>query len=156
MKIEIERKFRVVGDSWRAAADAGRRCEQGYIVSGSQAVTVRVRRIGELGILTLKGPATGISRPELEYEIPADEADFMLRSFCGDRIVSKTRYLAEIDGCIWEIDEFSGLNQGLVLAEIELESEDQPFKQPDWAGEDVSLDRRYTNAALAVNPFSEW
>jgi CYTH domain-containing protein len=156
MKIEIERKFRVDGDGWRAAADAGRRCEQGYIVSGSQSVTVRVRRIGDLGILTLKGPAAGISRPELEYEIPADEADYMLRNFCGDRIVSKTRYLAEVGGFIWEIDEFSGLNQGLLLAEIELESENQPFSMPDWVAEEVSLDRRYTNAALAVNPYMKW
>lgn len=156
MKMEIERKFLVSGDGWRMAADAGHLCEQGYVSSGPDQITVRVRSMGGKGYLTLKGVAEGISRSEMEYEIPVDEAEYMLRNFCGDRVVSKTRYLAEIEGFIWEIDEFSGLNQGLVVAEIELEAEDQPFEKPDWVGEDVSLDRRYTNAALADKPYSEW
>ena len=156
MKIEIERKFRVTGDEWRAIADAGLFCEQGYILSGSDQITVRVRRIGNKGFLTMKGVADGISRPELEYEIPAAEAEYMLENFCEDRIVSKTRFLVKIGGFTWEIDEFSGRNKGLVLAEIELESEDQVFPVPDWLGEDVSLDFRYTNASLAANPFVKW
>ncbi len=156
MKIEIERKFMVTGDGWRADAGVGRLCEQGYILSGPDQITVRVRRIGDRGFLTLKGVTEGISRPELEYEIPADDAEYMLRNFCGDRIVSKKRFLVQIGEFTWEIDEFSGQNQGLVLGEIELDSEDQVFPVPDWLGEDVSLDFHYTNASLAANPFMEW
>ena len=156
MKIEIERKFLVCGDEWRQLADSGRGCRQGYISSQKGGVTVRIRRIGEKGVLTLKGPTEGISRPELEYEIPVEEADYMLDNFCGDRIVSKTRYLVEIDGFTWEIDEFDGLNRGLIVAEIELEREDQAFAAPDWLGKEVSQDPRYFNAALAAAPFGTW
>ena len=156
MKMEIERKFLVTGDGWRAIAGAGQLCEQGYISSGENEVTVRVRQIGEKGYLTLKGMAKGISRPEVEYEIPVDEAKFMLQNFCGDRIVSKTRYLAEIEGLIWEIDEFSGLNQGLIVAEIELKTETTKFSKPGWLGKDVSLDWHYTNASLAEKPYLKW
>jgi CYTH domain-containing protein len=155
MKIEIERKFLVSGDGWRSATGAGLPCEQGYISSGADQVTVRVRRIGNKGFLTLKGAAQGISRPELEYEIPVSEAEYMLKNFCGDRIVSKTRYLVKIEGFTWEIDEFSGKNTGLVLAEIELETAGQPFSRPNWLGEEVSSDLRYTNARLAENPYNK-
>jgi len=156
MKTEIERKFLVVGDGWRDAADGGRLCEQGYISSDSEYATVRVRVLGSKGFLTLKGPTKGISRSEMEYEIPVKEADYMLRNFCGDRVISKTRYLLELNGLRWEIDEFSGENQGLIIAEIELETEDQLFEKPDWLGEEVSFDPRYFNAALAQNPSSNW
>ena len=154
MKTEIERKFLVANDTWRDAADVGQLCEQGYIASGG--ATVRVRLIGGKGVLTLKGRTIGISRPELEYEIPADEAEFMLRNFCGTRIVSKTRYLLKTDGICWEIDLFSGKNEGLTVAEIELESEDQPVKTPDWLGQEVSHDPRYFNSALSLRPFKTW
>lgn len=156
MKTEIERKFLVVGDDWRTVAGDGELYEQGYISADPEKITVRVRRAGKRGFLTLKGPTKGISRPEMEYEIPAAEAGFMLKNFCGDRVISKTRYILEINGLRWEIDEFSGENQGLVLAEIELETEDQPFEKPDWIGEEVSHDPRYFNAALAQNPFAAW
>jgi len=156
MKTEIERKFLVVGDGWRTAAGGGERYEQGYISCDPKKITVRVRLAGNKGLLTLKGPTEGISRSEMEYEIPAEEAKYMLEHFCGDRIVSKTRYCLEINGLQWEIDEFSGANQGLVLAEIELETEDQPFEKPDWLGEEVSHDPRYFNAVLATHPFSGW
>lgn len=155
MKTEIERKFLVSGDSWRDQAGEGLPCRQGYISSGPDQVTVRVRRIGGQGFLTLKGKSRGISRPELEYEIPVDEAEYMLKNFCADRVVTKTRYVLDVDGLKWEIDEFSGRNQGLILAEIELESEGQPFERPDWLGEEVSQDSRYFNAALAVKPYVE-
>jgi len=156
MKIEIERKFLVAGDGWRAAAGDGVRYEQGYISSGPEKITVRVRLAGERGFLTLKGLTEGISRPEMEYEIPCEEAEYMLRNFCGGRVVSKTRYRLEVNGLCWEIDEFSGKNEGLLLAEIELEIEDQPFEKPNWLGEEVSHDFRYFNVELAQNPFSEW
>jgi len=156
MKMEIERKFLVSGDGWRTAAGAGRSCEQGYISAAGSGATVRVRRIGEKGFLTLKGASEGIARPEFEYEIPVDEADYMLEKFCEGRTVSKTRYVIQSAGMVWEIDEFSGENRGLVLAEIELEAENQAFEKPAWLGEEVSGDPRYYNAALAVNSYSKW
>jgi len=156
MKVEIERKFLVVGDGWRAVADAGEACEQGYISCDPEKITVRVRVLGSQGFLTLKGPTKGISRSEMEVEIPVEEASHMVRNFCADRIISKTRYCLEINGLRWEIDEFFDANQGLILAEIELDSEDQPFEKPDWLGEEVSLDPRYFNAALSQNPFAAW
>ena len=156
MKTEIERKFLVVSDAWRDATDGAKLCEQGYISSDPENITVRVRVLGAQGFLTLKGPTKGISRSEMEYEIPVEDAATMLRNFCGDRVVSKMRYLLKSDGFQWEIDEFSGENQGLIVAEIELKTEDQPFEKPDWLGEEVSLDSRYFNAALSQNPFAAW
>jgi CYTH domain-containing protein len=156
MKQEIERKFLVIGTSWRKEAGAGISCRQGYISTGPSPVTVRVRLLGKQGFLTIKGPTQGISRPEMEYEIPAADAEYMLAHFCAGGLVSKERYRLINNGSLWEIDEFSGDNAGLVVAEIELEREDQLFKKPDWLGEEVSLDRRYTNAALARNPFKSW
>jgi adenylate cyclase len=156
MKVEIERKFLVAGDGWRVAAGAGIRYEQGYISSGQEKITVRVRLAGDRGFLTLKGPTKGISRSEMEYEIPVEEAKYMLEHFCEDRVVSKTRHLLEINGLRWEIDEFSKKNRGLIVAEIELEAEDQPFEKPDWLGKEVSFDPRYFNASLARNPFVDW
>jgi adenylate cyclase len=152
MKQEIERKFLVNGDSWRAVAGAGLSCRQGYISTGSSSTTVRVRVLGKQGFLTIKGPTKGISRPEMEYEIPADEAEYMLEYLCDGGSVSKIRYILTCAGSRWELDEFFGANEGLVLAEIELESEDQPFERPDWLGNEVSFDWRYTNASLACRP----
>jgi CYTH domain-containing protein len=156
MKQEIERKFLVTGDSWRAVAGAGLSCCQGYLLSGASSATVRVRRIGGQGFLTIKGPSSGISRPELEYEIPAADADYMLANLCGGRRVEKTRYVLVHNGMRWEIDEFSGDSAGLILAEIELENEEQLFDRPDWLGSEVSDDPRYFNAALAIHPFKTW
>lgn len=156
MNQEIERKFLVISDSWRETADGGTGYRQGYMDSGVRGVTIRVRLAGDRGYLTLKGPSTGISRPELEYEIPAEDAGYMLANFCTGAIVSKVRHILLYHGLRWEIDVFSGANQGLVMAEIELGSETQPFDKPEWLGEEVSFDRRYTNAALSRTPFSSW
>jgi len=157
MKQEIERKFLVANDSWQSAAGAGTVCAQGYLTSGySSGATVRVRLLGEQGLLTIKGPSQGFSRPEMEYEIPAADAEYMLENLCGDRLVSKKRYTCEVGGMIWEIDVFSGSNEGLTVAEIELESEDQQFEKPEWLGVEVTSDSRYYNAALARHPFVRW
>jgi CYTH domain-containing protein len=156
MNQEIERKFIVVGDGWRALSEPGIAVEQGYLSASSDGATVRVRLAGEKGWITIKGPTEGISRPELEYEIPSDDAVYLLRNLCLGRIVSKTRYRLGQKGLVWEIDEFSGKNKGLVLAEIELTHEDQAFDKPDWLGKEVSFDSRYFNSALAKNPFSQW
>ena len=156
MRAEIERKFLVSGDGWREAAGDGVPCCPGYISSDPAGATVRVRLLGGRGYLTVKGPAQGFSRPELEYEIPAADAEYMIENLCGGRVISKRRHTLESGGMHWEIDEFLGTNEGLVLAEIELEREDQPFRRPDWLGREVSHEGCYTNAALAGQPFREW
>jgi len=151
MGIEIERKFLVEGDGWQADAGEGLACRQGYLDSG-QGATVRVRIIGKEAFLTIKGATTGITRSEFEYEIPVPDAAELLE-LCGDTIVEKRRYFIKHSGMIWELDVFSGSNTGLVMAEIELESERQPFVLPEWVGEDVSSDPRYRNGHLARHPF---
>jgi len=156
MKQEIERKFMVVGDGWRATAGTGKICCQGYVTVESSGATVRVRLLGERGFVTIKGASRGISRPEFEYEIPAADAEYMLENLCSDRLVSKKRYTFESAGMIWEIDVFSGLNEGLTVAEVELDSEAQFFEKPEWLGEEITSDFRYYNAALARHPFTRW
>lgn len=156
MKQEIERKFLVRGDGWRSAAGAGISCRQGYISTESSGATVRVRLMDGQGFLTIKGRTQGISRPEMEYEIPTADAEYMLTHFCDGGVVEKVRYFIRTGSLCWEVDEFSGANEGLVVAEIELENESQPFEKPEWLGPEVSHDRRYTNAALARTPFARW
>ncbi len=153
MGIEIERKFLVKDDSWKAEAGEGQVYRQGYLCSG-HGKTVRVRIIGAQAFLTIKGPTNGISRSEFEYEIPVADAEAML-SLCGN-LVEKTRYIIEHAGMPWELDVFAGANDGLVMAEIELDAEDQSIELPDWAGEEVSGDPRYYNAYLAEHPFAKW
>ena len=154
MGIEIERKFLVVGDGWREQAVGVPYC-QGYIRTEGQS-TVRVRIAGETGYLTLKGPTTGLSRLEFEYEIPLTDADQLLRELCDRPLIEKIRHRIDYQGMSWEIDEFSGDNTGLILAEVELEAPDQVIEYPPWIGQDVSHDSRYFNAALAQAPFSSW
>jgi len=154
MGIEIERKFLVESDGWKAVAGAGMACRQGYLASDPEK-TVRVRIIGEQAFLTIKGVTSGISRPEFEYEIPVAEAADMME-MCGSAIVEKTRYFIGYGGMVWELDVFSGANEGLVMAEIELESEAQEFGRPDWVGKEVSVDPHYYNAYLARHPFTAW
>ncbi|MFA7257213.1 MAG: CYTH domain-containing protein [Kiritimatiellales bacterium] len=156
MKQEIERKFLVTGDGWRANAGSGVLCRQGYITDGSSNVTVRVRLLDGRGFLTIKGPAQGLSCSEMEYEIPSADAEYMLNHLCIGGTVSKVRYTLNYKGLHWEIDEFFCANDGLVLAEIELESEKQPFDKPEWLEKEVSFDSRYRNAELARNPFKNW
>ncbi|QHI68613.1 CYTH domain-containing protein [Tichowtungia aerotolerans] len=156
MKMEIERKFLVKNDSWRQLVGTGLLCEQGYLSSSIDEATVRVRRMGNQGFLTLKGPTEGVSRLEMEYPIPVEDAETMLRMLCNGRTVSKVRYRFFCEGFTWEVDEFSGMNEGLVLAEIELENEEQSFDRPGWLGQEVSHDSRYFNAALAHQPFKSW
>jgi adenylate cyclase len=153
MGIEIERKFLVKDGSWKAAADQGRVCRQGYLLSDG-GMTVRIRVIGETAFLTIKGPSSGISRKEFEYEIPGADAEALL-ALCGN-LVEKVRYLISYAGMVWELDVFAGANEGLLMAEIEIESEGQKFGLPEWAGEEVSGDPRYYNGYLAKHPFTGW
>lgn len=154
MPKEIERKFLLRGDAWRASAGEGTSYQQGYL-STDLARTVRVRLAGERGALTVKGPSVGATRDEFEYAIPAVDARTMLDHLC-EHTIEKTRYVIEHLGHTWEVDEFHGANAGLVVAEIELASEAETFARPAWVGEEVTADPRYFNSNLAVAPFSTW
>lgn len=156
MSQEIERKFLVIGDDWRVAAGSAKVCRQGYITSGPVGATVRVRLMEDQAFLTVKGPAKGFSRFECEYGIPVADAEYMIENLCGDHLVFKKRYMLKAGGVTWEIDEFSGLNEGLIVAEVELKNENQSFCRPDWLGKEVTFDPHYTNAMLARHPFSRW
>jgi adenylate cyclase len=154
MAVEIERKFLVVGDGWRSLAN-GVRYRQGYIPTSGM-TTVRIRTAGDQAFLTIKGPTQGLSRAEFEYPIPAADADEMLNTLCDRPIIDKTRYVIRIKDVIWEVDEFHGENAGLVIAEVELENDSQMPPLPEWIGQEVSQDRRYTNYSLSKRPFSTW
>lgn len=154
MAIEIERKFLLKGDGWRSLA-TGTLYRQGYITSGA-GKTVRVRVAGDRAYLTIKGPSAGNARAEFEYEIPVADAEEMLNTLCDRPLVEKTRHKISHDGLIWEVDEFMGENQGLILAEVELTDTQQVFSFPDWIGQEVSADPRYFNSNLAKHPFTQW
>ena len=154
MKIEIERKF-LVADTAFLAELQGERLVQGYIASSGRA-TVRVRRCGEQAWLTLKGRSVGISRNEFEYPIPLVDAECMLAELCAGPVISKTRYRVTCGDHLWEVDVFDGANTGLVVAEIELTREDEPFAMPEWLGAEVSADPRYSNSRLVEHPYRNW
>jgi len=151
---EIERKFLLKDDSWRSLAK-GKRYRQGYLNSVKERV-VRVRTIDDDGFLTVKGITKGATRAEFEYDIPAAEADAMLDDLCEKPLIEKNRYKIEFGGFIWEVDEFFGENQGLTVAEVELESEDQRFEKPAWIGEEVTGDPKYFNSNLIQHPYTKW
>jgi len=149
MNKEIERKFLVNGEPWKGhqAYDI----QQGYLSEGE--VTTRVRISNKKSYLTLKGKKTGITCSEYEYEIPLHDAQQMINSFCGKQLIQKKRYNIYHDGFRWEVDVFEGSNEGLVIAELELSSEDQQFTFPDWIGEEMSSDARYYNSCLLERPW---
>lgn len=154
MAKEIERKFLLVGDDWRELAK-GTHYRQGYLNSAKER-TVRVRTIDDKGFLTIKGITTGATRVEYEYEIPHSDCTEMLDNLAEQPIIEKARYKIEFGGFVWEVDEFFGVNKGLVVAEIELKSEDQAFERPSWVGEEVTGDPRYYNSNLVANPYTTW
>ncbi len=154
MAKEIERKFLVSGEAWRELA-TGTYYRQGYLSTAKER-SVRVRTIDDRAFLTVKGVARGLTRREYEYEIPRADAVELLDDLCLQPIVEKHRFKIEHGGLTWEVDEFHGVNQGLVVAEVELESEEQEVAKPDWVSEDVSDDRRYYTANLIANPYTTW
>ncbi len=151
---EIERKFLVTGDGWRGLAK-GTHYKQGYLNSTKERV-VRVRTIDDKGFLTIKGITRGAARAEYEYEIPFAEADEMLEQLCERPLIEKTRYKIPFAGLLWELDEFHGENDGLIIAEVELKAEDQAVSKPGWTGDEVTGDARYYNSNLIRNPFKNW
>ncbi len=154
MGVEIERKFLLAGTSWRALGQPVL-LRQGYLSADPERV-VRVRVEGDRAFMTIKGRSVGATRGEWEYPIPLTDANELLERLCPRPIVEKFRRRIEFAGKVWEVDEFLGANQGLVLAEIELASEDQPFDKPEWIGAEVTHDKRYYNSNLVRHPFSNW
>lgn len=152
MGVEIERKFLVLGDRWRQGE--GVPYAQGYLSRDAQR-TVRVRIAGDRAFLTIKGASRGATRAEFEYEIPPADAAQLLELSDGP-VIRKLRRVIVHEGLAWEVDEFLGENAGLVVAELELQSEDQPYARPAWLGREVTEDPRYYNSNLAANPYSRW
>ena len=151
---EIERKFLVKGEGWRSLAK-GTRYRQGYLNSAKER-TVRIRTIEDKAFLTIKGLTVGATRMEYEYEIPVADCDTMLDTLAERPLIEKKRYRIDFGGLTWEVDEFFGENAGLVVAEVELPSEDQAFRKPDWVSDEVTGDPRYFNANLIKHPYCRW
>lgn len=161
MGIEIERKFRVVGDGWRAQATRSVRMAQGYLNdadalrTGRQRASVRVRIAGSEAFLNLKSRELGHTRQEFDYAIPLADAEALLALCVGGRI-DKLRHYVEFAGHTFEVDEFFGDNAGLIVAELELTRADEAFARPDWLGREVTDEARYYNLALAERPYASW
>jgi len=155
MPVEIERKYLLRNNDWQLNAEAETDYVQGYII-GSDRASVRVRIEGDTAQLNIKSATLGIKRSEYEYEIPMDEAEEILSTLCEKPLIEKTRYIVRENGDKWEVDVFKGENKGLLVAELELNSEDQKIELPAWCGQEVSDDPRYYNVCLVKHPFSKW
>jgi adenylate cyclase len=155
VKLEIERRFLVRGDGWRREALTREHLRQGYLAADEQKV-IRVRVAPEKGFLTIKQGAGGFARREFEYEIPRSEACLMVEEMSRGYLVEKIRHRIGHAGKVWEVDEFLGSNQGLVVAEIELERADESFEPPPWLGREITGEGRFSNAALSRQPFCLW
>lgn len=155
MATEIEHKFLLRDDRWRSQVERSARLRQGYLISDARC-SVRVRIAEGQGFLNIKSGTLGIQRSEYEYPIPLAEAEEILDILCEKPLLEKTRHYLKFDQHLWEIDEFSGENAGLIVAEVELSRIDEPFARPDWLGEDVSHDIRYYNSQLARHPYQTW
>ncbi len=154
MGVEIERKFLLRGDAWRDLGEAVL-LRQGYLSSHKDRV-VRVRIEGDHAVMTIKGRNIGATRGEWEYPIPLGDAAELLDCLCEQPLIEKYRRRIPLGKHVWEVDEFLGANAGLVVAEIELTSEDEAFDKPEWIGEEVTDDLRYLNSSLIKHPYSAW
>lgn len=155
MALEIERKFLVVGDGWRAAVSGLRYIRQAYLSKNGR-LSIRIRIDGhETASLTIKTAEPGIERQEFEYQIPVQDAEELLKR-CEGSIITKVRHLVPLCDHVWEVDVFEGENTGLVIAEIELEDAADRFPYPIWIGREVTADRKYYNSDLARHPFQSW
>lgn len=155
MGIEIERKFLVKKENWNELEKPrGENFRQGYLLTDPKK-TIRVRQTSDKGFLTIKGISVGATRAEYEYEIPFEEAQELLDQFAVSEL-SKIRYKISVDHHIWEVDVFLGENEGLIVAEIELKTEDESFKIPDWIAQEVTAEEKYFNSNLTLNPYKNW
>jgi len=155
MAIEIEHKFLLIGDDWRNHIDRSVNYCQGYL-SAQPTSSIRVRISDNHAWLNIKSATIGNQRHEYEYEIPMADAQEILHNLCRKPLIEKIRHFVTDDGNLWEIDEFAGDNQGLIVAEIELSETGQSFSKPSWIGKEVTDDLRYYNNNLAIHPYSEW
>ena len=161
MAIEIERKFLLANDDWRAGVESSEPIAQGYLVGaqalrdGTARASVRARLAGTQAWLNVKAARLGIERAEFEYPIPVDDARSLLATLC-DGVLEKTRHHVRVDGVLFEVDEFAGDNHGLVVAEVELPAVDAPFPRPSWLGREVSALTRYYNVNLIAHPYRQW
>ncbi len=155
MAIEIEHKFLLANDNWREHISRSVRYRQGYL-SSQPTSSIRVRTSNDRAWLNIKTATIGTHRHEYEYEIPPADANEILDSLCKKPLIEKVRYFVTDNGNLWEIDEFEGENQGLIVAEIELDETGQTFSKPPWIGLEVTGDLRYYNNNLAMHPYSEW
>ncbi len=155
MAIEIEHKFLLANDNWRKYVSHSVEYRQGYLSSQATS-SIRVRISNDHAWLNIKTATVGTHRHEYEYEIPMTDANEILMNLCRKPLIEKTRHFVTDDNHLWEIDEFAGDNQGLIVAEIELDETGQSFSKPDWLGLEVTEDLRYYNNNLAIHPYSEW
>lgn len=155
MAIEIEKKFLVINNDWQKLSQKNISQIQGYF-STNDSCSIRIRISGNEAHLNIKSATLGIIRSEYDYPVPLNDAKEMLQSLCIKPLIEKTRYYVPIDNHLWEIDVFSGENEGLVVAEIELESENETINLPAWIGEEVSDDPRYYNVCLVKHPYRNW
>ena len=155
MATEIEHKFLIINDNWRKDADEGITMVQGYMGSNEKS-SIRIRINGDLANLNIKSKTIGIQRSEYDYPIPVDEAKEILESLCDRPFIEKTRFHVMHDGHKWEIDVFAGENEGLIVAELEVNSVNEDFSLPQWLGDEVSDDPRYYNICLVTHPYKDW
>ena len=155
MAIEIEHKFLLANDDWREHITRSVKYRQGYL-SSQTTNSIRIRISDDLAWLNIKSATIGTHRHEYEYEIPLPDANEIINTLCRKPIIEKTRHFVIDDGNTWEIDEFDGGNQGLIIAEIELSKIGKSFSKPDWLGQEVTHDLRYYNNNLAIHPYIEW
>lgn len=155
MATEIEHKYLVNTELWlQVVPDKSVEIKQGYLLTDPNK-TIRVRTKGQIGFITIKGKNIGASRPEFEYEIPLADANQLIANFCSN-VIEKTRHYVFYKNNTWEVDVFDGLNQGLIVAEIELNSEEELYQKPDWLTKNVTDDTQYANSNLSIKPFSTW
>ena len=155
MALEIERKYLVINDKWKSSIESETVMKQGYLATVAKA-SVRVRIARDKAYLNIKSATLGIRRSEFEYPIPLTDAEEMLANLVDGAVIDKVRYEVRNGAHLWEVDVFHGDNQGLIVAELELSSEDESFATPEWAGQEVSGDPRYYNASLVKHPYCDW
>lgn len=155
MGIEIEHKYTLKNDDWRNHVTRSERMVQGYM-AGNERASVRIRITGDKANLNIKSATLGVRRQEWQYDIPLADAETMLNDLCEKPVIDKVRHYVIVGGKTWEVDEFYGDNKGLIVAEIELESETEQFELPDWVDQNVSEDTRYYNVSLVKHPYKNW